>query len=55
MIFTIGLILFAIGYIWYRGTEYSKDWRDTTQFSLMVIGSSLVSFSLLTLAWKYLP
>jgi multisubunit Na+/H+ antiporter MnhB subunit len=55
MIFTIGTILFLIGYIWYRGVEYSKDWRDTVQFILMVVGASLVSFSLLTLAWRYLP
>ena len=55
MIFTIGFILLAIGYLWYSQTEYSKDWKDGAQFILMAIGSSLVAFSLLSLAWKYLP
>lgn len=55
MIFSIGVLLFLAGYIWYRGTEYSKDWRDTIQFVLMVFGSTLVTSSLLILAWKYLP
>lgn len=55
MIFSIGTIFLIIGYIWYRQTEYSKDWRDAVQFVLMAIGSSCVLFSLLTLAWRYLP
>lgn len=55
MIFTIGAILFLIGYVWYRGVEYTKDWRDTVQFVLMVIGALLVTISLLSLAWRYLP
>lgn len=55
MIFTIGTILFLIGYGWYFQTEYTKDWKDGIQFILMVIGSVLVLFSLLSLAWRYLP
>lgn len=55
MIFTIGTILFLIGYLWYRQVEYSKDWKDFAQFALMVIGSGCVLVSLLILAVKYLP
>jgi multisubunit Na+/H+ antiporter MnhB subunit len=55
MIFTFGFILLLIGYIWYRQTEYSKDWRDAVQFALMAIGSLAVLISLLTLAVRYLP
>ena len=55
MIFTIGAVLLAIGYLWYRQTEYSKDWRDAVQFLLIVGGLGLVSLSLLILAWRYLP
>lgn len=55
MIFTIGTILFLIGYLWYRQTEYSKDWRDAAQFIMIVVGLGLVTTSLLILAWRYLP
>ena len=55
MIFTIGAVLFVLGYFWYYNSEYSKDWRDFAQFSMMLIGSSMVITSLLILAWKYLP
>jgi hypothetical protein len=55
MIFTFGTILLLIGYLWYHQTGYSKDWRDFAQFVLMSIGSGLLLFSLLTLAWRYLP
>lgn len=55
MIFTIGSILFIIGYVWYRSTEYSRDWKDKAQFILISSGLTLVTLSLLILAWKYLP
>lgn len=55
MIFTIGAILFLLGYVWYAGSEYTKDWRDTLQFIMMVIGASLVTISLSILTLRYLP
>ncbi len=55
MIFTFGAILALIGYFWYRQTEYAKDWRDAVVFILIITGLSLISLSLLILAWKWLP
>jgi len=55
MIFTFGAILFLLGYFWFRQTEYAKDWRDAAVFFLIVSGLSLMSMSLLILAWKWLP
>jgi hypothetical protein len=55
MIFSIGFVLFAIGYLWYQGSPNYGDWRDTAQFGLQAVGSILLCFSLLTLAVKYLP
>ena len=55
MIFSIGAILFLIGYVWYRQSEYSKDWRDAVQFGLIAFGSLLMAISLLILTWRYLP
>jgi multisubunit Na+/H+ antiporter MnhB subunit len=55
MIFTIGAILFLLGYVWYAGTEYTKDWRDTVQFGLMVVGAILLTISLSILSLRYLP
>ena len=55
MIFTIGAVLFLIGYLWYRQAEYYADWRDAVQFCMLVFGIGLMSTSLLILAWKYLP
>ena len=39
MIFAIGSVLFAIGYVWYRGSPNYGDWRDTLQFFMQVIGA----------------
>jgi multisubunit Na+/H+ antiporter MnhB subunit len=55
MIFSIGFVLFAIGYTWYQGSPNYGDWRDTVQFILQVVGAILLCISLLTLAVKYLP
>jgi len=55
MIFTIGAVLALLGYFWFRQTEYAKDWRDIAVFLMITIGLTLMSTSLLILAWRYLP
>jgi hypothetical protein len=55
MLFSIGTVLALLGWLWYSQTEYSKDWRDAVQFVMMLVGSGLVTLSLLILAWQYLP
>jgi hypothetical protein len=55
MIFSIGAVLFLLGYFWYTQTEYAKDWRDVAVFFMIICGLALMSTSLLILAWKYLP
>ena len=55
MIFSIGAVLFLIGYLWYRESVAYKDWRDTVQFLMIVIGLGCMTVSLLILALQYLP
>jgi hypothetical protein len=55
MIFTIGAVLFLIGYLWYRESVAYKDWRDSVQFLMIVIGLGCMATSILILAWYYLP
>lgn len=55
MIFTVGAVLFLLGYLWYRQAEFYEDWRDAAQFLMLVFGIGLMSISLLILAWQYLP
>jgi hypothetical protein len=55
MIFTVGAVLFLLGYLWYRQAEFYSDWRDAAQFLMILLGLGLMSFSLLSIAWVWLP
>ena len=55
MFFSVGTILLVIGYLWYAGTAYDRDWRDFAKLVLISVGSGLMLLSVLTLAWQYLP
>ena len=55
MYFTIGVILYAMGYLWHRNSIHYNDWRDVLQLGFMVVGAALTSYSILSLTWIYLP
>jgi multisubunit Na+/H+ antiporter MnhB subunit len=55
MIFTVGAVLFLLGYLWYRQAEFYSDWRDAVQFLMIILGLGLMSISLLSIAWIWLP
>ena len=55
MIFTIGFILFIISYLTYENTEFYNDWRDKLVTTVGIGGVIMMLYSVLSIAWKYLP